>query len=473
MMQTAPNRRHFFSKSATGIGSAALAALLARDGFGQAEKPKLPHTATAKRVIYLFQSGAPSQVDLFDYKPELEKRHGQELPDDVRRGQRLTTMTSGQARFPLNKSPFAFERVGRSGATISELLPHHKRIVDDLCIVRSMHTEAINHDPAITFFQTGSQIAGRPSMGAWLSYALGSENENLPGFVVMLSRGSGRPNAQPLYDRLWSAGFLPSRHQGVKLRSHGDPILFLNNPRGVSHKQRRRFLTDLNRLNRLKLETTFDPEIATRIAQYELTGRMQTAVPEILDISNEPRHVLERYGPDVERRGSYAWNCLLARRLAERNVRFIQLYHIGWDQHDKLRDHHPKQCRDTDQPSAALISDLKQRGLLDDTLVIWGGEFGRTVYTQGKLDDPNSGRDHHPRCFSVWLAGGGIKPGMTYGSTDEFSYNVVDNPVHVHDLQATALHCLGLDHQQLTFRYQGRDFRLTDVHGQLVRDILT
>ena len=472
MMLTIPNRRQFFSDSATGIGTAALGALLTRDGFGRTEKPELPPAATAKRVIYLFQSGAPSQVDLFDHKPELEKRHGQELPDDVRRGQRLTTMTSGQARFPLNKSPFAFEQVGRSGATISELLPYHKRIVDDLCIVRSMHTEAINHDPAITFFQTGSQIAGRPSMGAWLSYALGSANENLPGFVVMLSRGSGRPNAQPLYDRLWSAGFLPSRHQGVKLRSQGDPILFLNNPRGVSDKQRRRFLADLNRLNRLKLETTFDPEIATRIAQYELTGRMQTAVPEILDISNEPRHVLERYGPDVERRGSYAWNCLLARRLAERNVRFIQLYHIGWDQHDKLRDHHPKQCRDTDQPSAALITDLKQRGLLDDTLVIWGGEFGRTVYTQGKLDDPNSGRDHHPRCFSVWLAGGGIKSGLTYGSTDEFSYNIVENPVHVHDLQATILHCLGLDHQRLTFRYQGRDFRLTDVHGQLVRDIL-
>jgi len=466
------NRRHFFSRSAAGMGTAALFSLLARDSFGQAAKQRVHHQPTAKRVIYLFQSGAPSQVDLFDNKPELNKRHGQELPDDVRQGQRLTTMTSGQTSFPLNKSPFSFERVGESGATISELLPHHKKVVDDLCIIQSVHTEAINHDPAITFCQTGSQIAGRPSMGAWLSYALGSENENLPSFLVLLSRGSGRANAQPLYDRLWSAGFLPSRHQGVKLRSQGDPILYLNNPRGVTAKQRRRFLDDLNRLNQLKLSKTQDMEIATRIAQYELTGRMQTAVPEILDLSDEPRHLLERYGPDVERRGSYAYNCLLARRLAERNVRFIQLYHIGWDQHDKLRDHHPKQCRDTDQPSAALITDLKERGLLDDTLVVWGGEFGRTVYTQGKLDDPNSGRDHHPRCYSMWLSGGGIKTGMTYGKTDDFSYNIIENPVHVHDLQATMLHCLGLDHERLTFRYQGRDFRLTDVHGQVVNNIL-
>ena len=471
-LSLAVSRRQFLSGSATGIGTAALFSLLQRDGFARAADQVAHHRATAKRVIYLFQSGAPSQVDLFDYKPLLEKLHGQELPDDVRRGQRLTTMTAGQSSFPLNKSPFAFQRVGQSGATISELLPFHKRIVDDLCIVQSMHTEAINHDPAITFFQTGSQIAGRPSMGAWLSYALGSENENLPGFMVLLSRGSGRPNAQPLYDRLWSAGFLPSRHQGVKLRSQGDPILYLNNPRGVTSAQRRRFLSDLNRLNRLKLERTFDPEIETRIAQYEMTGRMQSAVPDILNVSDEPQHVLDRYGPDVKRRGSYAWNCLLARRLAERDVRFIQLYHIGWDQHDKLLDHHPKQCRDTDQPSAALIADLKERGLLDDTLVIWGGEFGRTVYTQGKIDDPDAGRDHHPRCFSIWLSGGGIKTGMTYGKTDEFSYNIVENPLHVHDLQATLLHCLGLDHKRLTFRYQGRDFRLTDVHGKVIRDIL-
>lgn len=466
------NRRQFLSGSATGIGTAALFSLLVRDGISREADQVVHHPATAKRVIYLFQSGGPSQVDLFDHKPLLEKLHGRQLPDSVRQGQRLTTMTAEQASLPLNKSPFSFERVGQSGANVSDLLPFHRQIVDDLCIVQSLHTEAINHDPAITFFQTGSQIAGRPSIGAWLSYALGSENDNLPGFMVLLSRGSGRPNAQPLYDRLWSAGFLPSRHQGVKLRSQGDPVLYLTNPRGVTSGQRRRFLNDLSQLNQLKLERTFDPEIATRIAQYELTGRMQSAVPEVIDLADEPQYVLDRYGPDVTRRGSYAWNCLLARRLVERDVRFIQLYHIGWDQHDYLLDHHPKQCRDTDQPSAALISDLKERGLLDDTLVVWGGEFGRTVYTQGKLDDPNAGRDHHPRCFSIWLSGGGIKTGITYGKTDELSYNVVENPVHVHDLQATMLHCLGLDHERLTFRYQGRDFRLTDVHGRIVRDIL-
>ena len=475
------NRRQFFGRATAGIGTAALSTLLAEEGLAtvSGQTPSLQTfgdtqqiTPRAKRVIYLFQSGAPSQMDLFDYKPRLEKLHGSELPGEVRQGQRLTTMTSSQDRFPLTKSPFSFERVGQSGATLSELLPHHKKIADDLCFVRSLHTEAINHDPGITFFQTGSQIPGRPSIGAWLSYGLGSENRDLPAFVVMLSRGSGRPNAQPLFDRLWGAGFLPTSHQGVKLRSTGEPVLFLNNPQGTSRLQRRRLLDDLAKMNQLQLDRVQDPEISTRIAQYEMAYRMQASVPELTDISDEPQHILDMYGPEVTRKGSYAYNCLLARRMAERGVRFVQLFHIGWDQHDFLVKHLTNQCRDTDQASAALVADLKQRGLLEDTLVVWGGEFGRTVYTQGKLDDPASGRDHHPRCFTIWMTGGGVRGGMSYGETDDFCYNIVRDPVHVHDLHATLLHLLGVDHKQQTFRFQGRDFRLTDVHGQVVTGIL-
>jgi hypothetical protein len=475
------NRRQFFGRATAGIGTAALSTLLAEEGLATVagQTPSLQKfsntqqmTPRAKRVIYLFQSGAPSQMDLFDYKPRLEKLHGSELPGEVRQGQRLTTMTSIQDRFPLTKSPFSFERVGQSGATLSELLPHHKKIADDLCFVRSLHTEAINHDPGITFFQTGSQIPGRPSIGAWLSYGLGSENCDLPAFVVMLSRGSGRPNAQPLFDRLWGAGFLPTSHQGVKLRSTGEPVLFLNNPQGTSRLQRRRLLDDLAKMNQLQLDRVQDPEISTRIAQYEMAYRMQASVPELTDISGEPQHILDMYGPEVTRKGSYAYNCLLARRMAERGVRFVQLFHIGWDQHDFLVKHLTNQCRDTDQASAALVADLKQRGLLEDTLVVWGGEFGRTVYTQGKLDDPASGRDHHPRCFTIWMTGGGVRGGMSYGETDDFCYNIVRDPVHVHDLHATLLHLLGVDHKKQTFRFQGRDFRLTDVHGKVVTGIL-
>ena len=475
------NRRQFFGRATAGIGTAALSTLLAEEGLAtvSGQTPSLQTfgdtqqiTPRAKRVIYLFQSGAPSQMDLFDYKPRLEKLHGSELPGEVRQGQRLTTMTSNQDCFPLTKSPFSFERVGQSGATLSELLPHHKKIADDLCFVRSLHTEAINHDPGITFFQTGSQIPGRPSIGAWLSYGLGSENRDLPAFVVMLSRGSGRPNAQPLFDRLWGAGFLPTSHQGVKLRSTGEPVLFLNNPQGTSRLQRRRLLDDLAKMNQLQLDRVQDPEISTRIAQYEMAYRMQASVPELTDISDEPQHILDMYGPEVTRKGSYAYNCLLARRMAERGVRFVQLFHIGWDQHDFLVKHLTNQCRDTDQASAALVADLKQRGLLEDTLVVWGGEFGRTVYTQGKLDDPASGRDHHPRCFTIWMTGGGVRGGMSYGETDDFCYNIVRDPVHVHDLHATLLYLLGVDHQKQTFRFQGRDFRLTDVHGEVVHNIL-
>ena len=463
-------RRYFLQRA--GLGSIALTSLLGDDAHADG-LPGLPHfAASAKRVIYLFQSGAPSQMDLFDYKPQLHNLSGVELPDSVRRGQRLTGMTATQERFPIAPSKYRFARHGQSGVWISELMPHLASVADELCFIKSMHTEAINHDPAITFFQSGAQLAGRPSMGAWLAYGLGSENRDLPAFVVMISQGSGNPADQPLYDRLWGSGFLPSQYQGVKFRSVGDPVLFLSNPDGVDAATRRRMLDDLARLNQMRLEETGDPEIRTRIAQYELAYRMQTSVPDLTDISREPRHVLEMYGPEVTRPGSYAYNCLLARRLTERGVRFVQLFHRGWDQHTNLPRQIAGQCRDTDQPSAALIKDLKARGLLDDTLVLWGGEFGRTVYCQGTLTADNYGRDHHPRCFTFWLAGGGIKPGMTWGATDDFSYNIVENPVHVHDLHATMLHCLGIDHRRLTYRYQGRNHRLTDVHGNVVADIL-
>jgi Protein of unknown function (DUF1501) len=469
-----PERRRFLRESACGLGSIALATLLADETRGQANgQPGLPHhRPTARRVIYLFQSGAPSQMDLFDYKPALRDMRGQDLPDSIRRGQRLTAMTATQDRFPVAPSIYRFARHGRSGAWISELLPHTARIADELCFVKSMHTEAINHDPAITFFQSGAQLAGRPSMGAWIAYGLGSENRDLPAFVVLISQGTGNPADQPLYDRLWGSGFLPSQYQGVKFRSIGDPVLYLSNPEGVSPESRRRILDDIARLNQLRHEATGDPEIATRIAQYELAFRMQTAVPELTNIGQEPPHILEMYGPEVRTPGTFAYNCLLARRLTERGVRFIQLFHRGWDQHTNLPRQITGQCRDTDQPGAALLMDLKQRGLLDDTLVVWGGEFGRTVYCQGTLTADNYGRDHHPRCFTIWLAGGGVKPGISHGETDDFSYNIVADPVHVHDLHATMLHCLGIDHRRLTFRYQGRNHRLTDVHGNVVQEVL-
>ena len=465
----ANNRRHFL-RQAGGLGAAALTSLALPGSALAGLAPKTHHAPRAKRVIYLFQSGAPSQFETFDYKPEIAKRFGEDLPESVRMGQRLTGMTSNQAEFPMAPSLFKFGRHGESGAEISELLPHTAKVADDLLIVRSMKTEAINHDPAITFCQTGSQIAGRPSMGAWFAYGLGSLNDNLPGYVVMVSRGTGRPGGQPLYDRLWGSGFLPSKHQGVKLRAGEDPVLYLANPAGCNRQQRRDLLDDLAQLNTIKHEETGDPEIQTRISQYEMAFRMQASVPELTDISDEPESVLESYGPDVHKPGTYARNCLLARRLAERDVRFIQLYHMGWDHHDGLPDAMRGQCKDTDQPSAALVKDLKERGLLDDTLIVWGGEFGRTVYCQGKLTEQDYGRDHHPRCFSMWMAGGGVKGGVTYGETDDFSYNIADRPVEVHDLNATIMHLMGVEHTRLTFKHQGRDYRLTDVHGHVKHD---
>ena len=468
-------RRHFFGRGATGLGLAALGGLLARDGYasvGAAESHLTHFAPRAKRVIYLFQSGGPSQMDLFDPKPQMENHFDKDLPDSVRMGQRITTMTSGQSRFPVAPSIFRFQRHGESGATVSELLPHTAGVADDLCFVKTMVTEAINHDPAITFFQTGSQIAGRPSIGAWASYGLGSENANLPDFIAMTSRGSGLPAGQPLYDRLWGSGFLPTTHQGVKLRGGHDPVLYLSDPPGISRSVKRAMLNDVAALNGKRLGVVGDPEIATRIAQYEMAFRMQASIPELVDFSDEPQSVIDLYGHDVHRPGSYAANCLLARRLSQRGVRFVQLFHMGWDQHGSLPTQIRGQCRDTDRPSAGLITDLKQRGLLDETLVIWGGEFGRTAYCQGDLTPTNYGRDHHPRCFTLWMAGGGIKPGFSWGETDDFSYNVVANPVQVHDLHATMLHLLGMDHLRLTYRFQGRDHRLTDVHGRVVKEIL-
>jgi hypothetical protein len=475
-------RRHFFGRTATGIGTAALASLLNPQLFAATANHAdgqdrgilgAPHFAPkAKRIIYLFMSGAPSQLDLFDYKPKMDEMFDVELPDSIRRGQRITTMTSGQARFPVAPSMFKFNQHGQSGAWVSELLPHTASIVDDITLVKTVNTEAINHDPAITYIQTGAQQPGRPSLGAWLSYGLGNANENLPGFVVLHSSWSAKRAAQALYSRLWGAGFLPSRHQGVSLRSTGDPVLYLSNPPGVSPNIRRTMLDGLSQLNQKQYEAVGDPEISARIAQYEMAYRMQTSVPELTDFSDESKHTLDLYGPDVNTPGTFAANCLLARRLAERNVRFVQVFIRGWDQHGNLPSDIRHQCSDVDQGAAALIKDLKQRGLLDETLVVWGGEFGRTIYCQGKLTKTNYGRDHHPRCFTVWMAGGGIKKGLTYGETDDFSYNVIENPVHIHDLNATILHCLGIDHKKLTHRFQGRDFRLTDVHGNVVEDIL-
>ena len=466
-------RRQFLGRA--GLGATALASMMHEDALaaGNGGLPGLPHFAPkAKRIIYLFQSGAPSQLDLFDHKPQLLSRQGTDLPASIRQGQRLTGMTATQDHFPIAPSKFRFAQHGRSGAWLSELLPHTARVADELCFIKTMNTEAINHDPAITFFQTGAQLAGRPSMGSWASYGLGSENHDLPAFVALLSNGTGNPMDQPLYDRLWGSGFLPTKHQGIKFRSDGDPVLFLSNPDGLNRSARRRMLDDLTKLNQMQLAEFGDPETATRIAQYELAYRMQSSVPALTDVSQESDSAFDLYGPEARKPGTFAANCLLARRLAERGVRFIQLFHRGWDQHTKLPTQIAGQCRDTDQPAAALIQDLKQRGLLDDTLVVWGGEFGRTVYCQGRLTSDGYGRDHHPRCFTIWMAGGGIKPGITHGETDDYGYNVARDPVHVHDLHATLMHCLGIDHTRLTFKFQGRHHRLTDVHGKVVKAVL-
>ncbi len=466
-------RRQFLGRASTGIGAAALASLLNPQLSAAQGVAGIPHFAPkAKRVIWLTQAGAPSQLDLFDYKPGLRELFDKDLPDSVRNGQRVTGMTSGQARFPIAPSVFSFKQYGQAGHWMSELLPHTARLADDLCIIRSMHTEAINHDPAMTMLQTGSQVAGRPSFGSWLSYGLGSDNADLPAFVVMVSRPSGKGNAQPLHERMWGAGFLSPRYQGVRFSAGKDPVLYLANSPGITPERRRAMLDDLAGLNQIKLDDYQDPEIQARIDQYEMAFRMQASVPELADLSKEPASVFERYGPESRKPGTYAANCVLARRLAERGVRFIQLYHRGWDQHSDLPRDIRTQCYDTDQPSAALVEELKERGLLDDTLVIWGGEFGRSVYSQGTLTATNHGRDHHPRCFSLWLAGGGVKRGTIIGETDDFSYNVIKDPVHIHDLNATALHLLGFDHTRLTVRIQGRDYRLTDVHGRLIKDMM-
>jgi hypothetical protein len=475
-------RRDFLAKTGLGLGAAALAQFFGRDAFaavGDAGSssasrglPGLPHfPAKAKRVICLFQSGGPSHLDLLDDKPILRQRFNEDLPDSVRRGQRITGMVASQARLAVQPSKFEFKAGGKCGTMISDLLPHTRDIADEICVIRSMHTEAINHDPAITFFQSGSQQPGRPSMGAWVDYGLGRINENLPSFVVLVSVNAKR-SGQGLLARLWGSGFLPSGHQGVQFRSAGEPVLYLNDPPGITRERRRMMLDGVTELNRLQHAQSGDPEIETRISQFEMAYRMQRSVPELMELSGEPAHVLESYGPDVNQPGSFARNCLLARRLAERGVRFIQLYHRDWDHHGGLHDQLPNIARDVDQPSAALVKDLKQRGLLEDTLVIWGGEFGRTPYAQGEANREKYGRDHHGKAFSLWMAGAGVKPGITYGASDEFGFNVVDNPVHVHDLQATILQQLGIDHERLTYRFQGRQYRLTDVHGQVVKGVL-
>jgi hypothetical protein len=484
------NRRHFFSRGGNAMGAAALASLLGPQSFASEQTKSLAtdngpgygpgntgpthFPAKAKRVIYLCQSGAPSQIDTFDYKPTLEKFNGQDLPDSIRDGQRLTGMTSRQKSFPAAKSFVPFKQHGKSGQWISDLLPHHHKIADDICIVRSMYTEAINHDPAITFFQTGHQQPGRPSLGSWVSYGLGSESESLPGFVVLLDKNTD-PQAQPLYARLWGSAFLPSNHQGVKLRSVGDPVLYLKDPTGASLEDRRALFDGIAEMNRLREQQVGDPEINTRIAAYEMAYRMQMSVPKLTDISDEPESTFELYGEDAKQPGSHAANCLLARRLAQQGVRFIQIYHRGWDHHGGLPTRHPKIAKEVDQGSAALIQDLKRQGMLDDTLVIWGGEFGRTVYRQGG-NATSYGRDHHPRCFSIWLAGGGIKGGTSYGETDDWGYNIVDRDtrgVHVHDLNATILHLLGMDHERFSYKFQGLDYRLTGVEKQrVVKELL-
>ena len=472
------NRRRFLSKLSLGLGSVALGSLLIpdlfKDGSDSGESgftPGIPNFAPkAKRVIYLFQNGAPSQLESFDYKPKLREMTGQDLPASVRGGQRLTGFSANQAILPIVGSFTDFKQYGESRAWISDLFPHTAKIVDDICIVRSMNTEAINHDPAITFFQTGSQQGNRPSMGAWLSYGLGSENKNLPAFTVLISRGKG--NAQGVYSKLWSNGFLDSIHQGVQFSKGEDPVLYLKDPEGMDKYERRKMLDKLSTLNEMAYQELGDPEINSKIRQYEMAYRMQTAVPETLDISKEPDNIIKLYGSDCLTPGTFAANCLLARKLSENGVRFVQLYHQGWDQHADLPRDITGQAKDVDRASAALVTDLKQRGLLDETLVIWGGEFGRTNFSQGPITKDNYGRDHHPRCFSIWMAGGGIKPGIVYGETDEFGYNIIKNPVHVHDFHATVLNQLGLDHEKLIFKHLGRRFRLTDVAGRVVKDII-
>jgi hypothetical protein len=480
------NRRDFLGRFGLGLGGVALMGLLHRDANAATPATSAapstapanpfkgildkPHFAPrAKRIIYLFMAGGPSQHDLFDHKPLLNERNGQDLPASVRMGQRLTGMSGNQATLPLAGSIFKFANHGKCGAPVSELMPWTAKMVDELCFIKSLNTEAINHDPAITFFQTGHQLAGRPSMGAWLSYGLGSVNQNLPGFVVLISKDR---IDQPLYARLWGNGFLPSVHQGVQFRAGKDPVLFLKNPDGVSGASRRKMLDRLAELNAIQFQDVGDPEVNARVAQYEMAYRMQTSVPEVMDVSTEPQATFDLYGPEAKDPGTFAANCVLARRLAERDVRFIQLYHPGWDHHGKLPELIRQRAADVDRACYALVTDLKQRGLLDDTLVVWGGEFGRTNYSQGKLTSTDYGRDHHPRCFTGWMAGGGVKPGFTYGATDEFGYNVVENPVHVHDLQATILHLMGIDHTRLTYQFQGRFYRLTDVHGEVVKAIL-
>ncbi len=481
--RTAMTRRYFFGKTAAGIGGAALASCLNPhlfanpalvDGSPQSfgTMPVLHHSPKAKRVIWLFMADGPSQLDLWDYKPGLAEWFDKDLPESARNGQRITTMTSGQARFPIAPSVFKFAQHGQHGAWVSELLPNMAGVVDDIAIVKSMHTDAINHDPAITFIQTGSEIPGRPSLGAWLSYGIGSPNQDLPSYVVLISRIANGSATQALFSRLWGSGFLPTTHAGVSLRSTGDPVLYLSNPSGVDAETRRTMLDGLTALNQQKFAEVGDPEINARIAQYEMAYRMQTSVPELADMKDEPKHVLDMYGPEVSQPGSFAYNCLMARRLAERGVRFTQVFLRGWDHHGNLPGSIRNLVKAADQPCAALIKDLKQRGMLDDTLVVWGGEFGRTVYSQGTLSKTDYGRDHHPRNFTMWMAGGGIKPGIVHGQTDEFSYNITEKPVHVHDLNATLLHLLGINHERLTYRMQGRDFRLTDVHGKIVTDLI-
>ncbi|MEM7654856.1 MAG: DUF1501 domain-containing protein [Bacteroidota bacterium] len=476
-LKQAMDRRNFLTKTSLGLGSLALGSLLnggklmaspAPSGRGL---PDLPHFAPkAKRVVYLFQSGGPSQLETFDYKPKLQQYFGEDLPPSIRQGQRLTSMSASQSSLPIAPARFSFAQHGNNQTWVSELLPYTAKVVDEICIVRSMYTEQINHDPAITFFQTGHQLPGRPSIGAWVSYGLGSGNDNLPTFITLVSKQGG---GQPLYSRLWGNGFLPTEHQGVQFRSGKDPVLFLNNPEHYDGADRARMLARLRQLNEIQFDTYGDPEITARIAQYEMAYRMQTSVPEVTDLSDEPEYIFDLYGEDSRNPGTFSANCLLARRLLEKGVKFVQLYQRGWDQHIGLPGAIQRQCRMTDQASAALVMDLKQRGMLEDTLVIWGGEFGRTVYSQGKLTATDYGRDHHPRCFSMWMAGAGVKPGLVYGKTDDFSYNILENPVHVHDFHATLLHLMGVDHERLTFKHQGRRFRLTDVHGEVVHDLLT
>ncbi|MCA8999718.1 MAG: DUF1501 domain-containing protein [Planctomycetaceae bacterium] len=473
-------RRTLLGKAGTGVGLAALATMLEKESFsasGRVDRgglPELPHFAPrAKRVIYLFQNGAPTHVDLYDYKPKLTEWHGKQLPDDLLSGRRFSTMTGGQTDKPALANITKFQQRGESGAWVCDFLPNIASIADDLCFIKSMYTEAVNHAPAITFLLTGSEMPGRPSMGAWMTYGLGRSVDNLPSYVVMTSRDKEASCGQIFYDFYWASGFLPTVYQGVKFRGTGNPVLYINNPQGMSRETRRGLLDDLAQLNEIHFQEFGDPEISTRISQYEMAYQMQASVPELTDFSSEPEHILKRYGPDVHTQGSFAYNCLMARRLAERGVQFIQLMHAGWDQHRNLNTQLEIQCRDTDAPSAALVRDLKERGLLDETLVIWGGEFGRTPFLQGKIEEKAVwGRDHHPYGFTIWMAGGGIKPGMTYGATDEFGFNAQENRVHVHDLQATVLRLLGIDHERLTYRFQGRQFRLTDVHGHVVQDIL-